>query len=73
MAITSERKINLLCEMHHILRKDFPPDDAFERIADEACISGKDRRQLKKEWKESIWVENWFKAHPKTNSEDLCW
>ena len=48
------------------------PDDSFKRVADDNFISGKDRRQLRKRWKNSIWFRKWAEKNPKLVPH-LCW
>ena len=58
--INLDRKIRLVTSIGRLVeRHDMSPDDAFNRVADQACISGKDRKKLRNAWKKSLWFENW--------------
>ena len=48
------------------------PDDAFERVADDNSISGKDRKKLRKAWKTSSFFKQWARANPDL-VQHLCW
>lgn len=70
--ITQERKVELAASMGNLVRGGMYPDAAFEKVADGAYVSGKDRKALKKVWKGSPWCKEWVRAHPE-EAKSLVW
>jgi hypothetical protein len=70
--VAFESRVDMLFEMGDLVGKGLNPDDAFNRIADRGCVSGKSLRSLRGTWKKSSWFHGWVDQHP-GQANGLCW